>query len=57
MTFGGPLTVFRSDNLQDYDVKFQSIRSIDSTKKLHGEEHFKNVSTNDGPVDGDIIIE
>lgn len=39
ITFGGPLTVFRSDNLQDYDVKWQSIRSIDATKKLMGHAH------------------
>src|SRR5690348_5944626 len=39
VTFGGPLTVFRSDNIEDYDVKFQSIRSIDPTQKLMGDAH------------------
>lgn len=44
ITFGGPLTVFRSDNLQDYDIKWQSIRSIDSTKKLMGVAHLMDVT-------------
>jgi hypothetical protein len=35
ITWGGPLTVFRSDNIEDYDIKWASIRSIDSSKRLH----------------------
>jgi hypothetical protein len=35
ITWGGPLTVFRSDNIKSYDIKWASIRSIDSTKPLH----------------------
>lgn len=37
--FGGPLTVFRSDNIQDYDMKWASIRSIDPSVKNMGAEH------------------
>jgi hypothetical protein len=32
ITFGGPLTVFRSDNIADYDIKWASIRSIKPIK-------------------------
>jgi hypothetical protein len=35
ITWGGPLTVFRSDNIKSYDIKWASIRSIDSSKPLH----------------------
>ena len=57
IVFGGPLTVFRSDNLQDYDVKFQSIRSIDPTKKLMGEEHRASTSINDDVFKDDEIYQ
>jgi hypothetical protein len=39
INFGGPLSVFRSDNLTDYDIKNAVIRSIDPTKPLMGAEH------------------
>jgi hypothetical protein len=55
ITFGGPLTVFRSDNLQDYDVKFQSIRSIDSTKKFMAAEHDKQTESHDVVIKEDRI--
>ena len=31
ITWGGPLTAFRTDNLPDYDIKNASIRSIKPT--------------------------
>ncbi len=57
IVFGGPLTVFRSDNLEDYDVKFQSIRSIDPTKKLMGEEHLASTGINDDVFKDDEIYQ
>jgi len=36
--FGGPLTVFRSDNLESYSIRNASIRSIDASKKLMSPE-------------------
>jgi hypothetical protein len=36
IAWGGPLTVFRSDNLQSYDIKWVSIRSIDPTRSPSG---------------------
>jgi hypothetical protein len=55
ITFGGPLTVFRSDNLADYDVKFQSIRSIDSSKKLMGAEHDRKTNGSKSTKDEEIV--
>lgn len=55
ITFGGPLTVFRSDNIQDYDVKFQSIRSIDSTKPLMGSLHDAQPDSHDSDTDEEIV--
>lgn len=54
--FGGPLTVFRSDNIQDYDVKFLSIRSINPSVKLMGAEHSRNATTNDPAHPEDVIM-
>jgi hypothetical protein len=34
ITWGGPLCAFRSDNISDYDIKWASIRSINSSKPL-----------------------
>ena len=34
ITWGGPLCTFRSDNIESYDVKNASIRSINPSKKL-----------------------
>jgi len=54
--FGGPLTVFRSDNLEDYDIQNASIRSIDATKKLMGTElHAALTESHDTVVHEDLI--
>jgi hypothetical protein len=34
ISWGGPLCAFRSDNISDYDIKWASIRSINSSKPL-----------------------
>ena len=57
-TFGGPLSVFRSDNLTSYDIKNASIRSIDSSKPLQAkEEHERKLDVNDGPTETDEIYQ
>jgi hypothetical protein len=56
ITFGGPLTVFRSDNITDYDVKWQSIRSIDSTKKLMSTRQHEAAVLGDSTIIKEDII-
>lgn len=55
ITFGGPLSVFRSDNLVDYDIKDAVIVSIDKTKPLMGPAHIvetiSHVSAADAVID------
>lgn len=36
ITWGGPITVFRSDFIDSYDMKWASIRNIDASKPLMG---------------------
>ena len=34
ITWGGPISVFRSDNIASYDITKMSIRNIDASKRL-----------------------
>jgi hypothetical protein len=55
INFGGPLSVFRSDNLLDYDIAYASIRSVDITKPLQpASEHAKRFS--DTAINEDDIM-
>lgn len=55
-TWGGPLTVFRSDNLTSYDIKSASIRTIDHTNPLGDTLEHRKQFDGDGPTNSDVIL-